>query len=162
MSWLEIKQVKLHFNEPFEPLQKIEHLVIHHTSRIQMDVFEAHEFHQQERGWSGIGYNYFIEKNGDIVEGRGHNVGAHVYGHNRTTLGICITGDFEIEQPTDAQYRSLIKLCDHLLKEHSLPVDCIVGHRDLDSKTSCPGKNVNFAIIRNKVLALRAQQITSR
>ena len=36
--------------------------------------YKTHEFHQTVRGWSGIGYNYFIEKDGTVVEGRGLHI----------------------------------------------------------------------------------------
>ena len=50
-------------------------LIIHHTSEDGWDVYQTHEFHQKER--MGIGYNYFIEEDGTIVEGRGLHIGAH-------------------------------------------------------------------------------------
>ena len=55
-------------------------------------MYKTHEFHQTVRGWSGIGYNYFIEKDGTVVEGRGLYWSARER-HNRHTIGICMTGN---------------------------------------------------------------------
>jgi len=131
-----------HFNEPFEELEKIEKLIIHHTSRVNFSALDTHHFHQKERGWSGIGYNYFIEKDGSIIEGRGLHVGAHTYGYNRKTLGICATGDFDIEHPTGAQIQSLIDICHYFMEQYQLQPKDVVGHRELDGfdYTTCPGK----------------------
>ncbi|MEW9052712.1 MAG: peptidoglycan recognition family protein [Neobacillus sp.] len=134
-----IKPNHFHFIEPFEEMEKIEKLVIHHTSRVDFTAEITHLFHQNERGWSGIGYNYFIEKDGTIVEGRGLHVGAHAYGYNRNTLGICATGDFDIEQPTKAQMTTLIEICQHFMEKYQLQVQDVVGHRELGFDLTCPG-----------------------
>jgi N-acetylmuramoyl-L-alanine amidase len=139
---LNIKPNNFHFIEDFEELNKIEKLIIHHTSRVDFTAEDTHLFHQKERGWSGIGYNYFIEKNGSIIEGRGLHVGAHTYGYNRKTLGICATGDFDIEYPTEAQMKSLMEVCHYFMEQYHLQPKDVLGHRELDgfSYTTCPGK----------------------
>lgn len=46
------------------------------------------------RGWSDIGYNFLINKRGEIFEGRGFLVvGAHVLNHNTPTMGVCFIGE---------------------------------------------------------------------
>ena len=74
---MEIKYVNLTFQDELVPLEKVNQLIIHHTAEDGWDVYKTHEFHQTVRGWSGIGYNYFIEKDGTVVEGRGLHIGAH-------------------------------------------------------------------------------------
>ncbi len=59
---MEIKRVNLTFQDELVPLEKVNKLIIHHTAEDGWDVYKTHEFHQTVRGWSGIGYNYFIEK----------------------------------------------------------------------------------------------------
>lgn len=149
---MKINPAYLKFKEPFEELHTIEKLVIHHTSRTSMNIYEAHKFHQNERGWSGVGYNYFIEKSGAILEGRGLHVGAHVYGYNRNTLGICVTGDFDYEYPNAKQIDSLTDICMYLLDKFSLPISAIVGHRDLNSQTTCPGKHFDIETFKRHLI----------
>lgn len=51
-------------------------------------------YHMDTRGWSDIGYNFLINKRGEIFEGRGFLVvGAHVANHNTPTMGVCFIGD---------------------------------------------------------------------
>lgn len=142
---IKINKPNLQFIEPLEDLNKIEKLVIHHTSRVSMNVHEAHEFHQKQRGWSGVGYNFFIEKDGSIMEGRGLYVGAHALGYNRETLGICVTGDFEVEEPTLAQMQAVTALCKQFLDDFNLLPSDVIGHKELEkSDTLCPGKNFDM------------------
>lgn len=141
-----IKSNNFDFIEPFEELEKIEKLIIHHTSRVNFTAKDTHQFHQNERGWSGIGYNYFIEKDGSIIEGRGLHVGAHTYGYNRKTIGICATGDFDIEFPTPAQIKSLIETCHYFMDKFQLEPKDVLGHRELNGfdYTTCPGLLFNM------------------
>nr|WP_232337023.1 peptidoglycan recognition family protein [Lysinibacillus timonensis] len=149
---MQIVRKNLQFLEPFELLGKIQYIIVHHSSRKHMTAEECHEFHQKQRGWSGIGYNYFIEKDGTIVEGRGLYVGAHAYGYNRNSIGICMTGNFDIETPTNNQLTSFLKLCGQFLKQFDLDSRQVLGHRELDGVTkSCPGLLVDMEEIRSQV-----------
>jgi len=149
---MKIIQKNFHFIEPFEPLETVEHIIVHHTSRLHMTAEECHEFHQKERGWSGIGYNYFIEKNGDIIEGRGQHVGADAYGHNRTSIGICMTGDFDIESPSNEQWTSFLWLSSYMMKLYHLQTEQVLGHRELEGvQKSCPGSLINMDELRSQL-----------
>lgn len=45
------------------------------------------------KGWKNIGYHYYVSRDGVIHRGRDlKERGAHVYGHNETTIGICYEG----------------------------------------------------------------------
>ena len=124
-------------------------IVIHHTGFPGEDkdttAAAVHKFHRYERGWAGIGYHYFIRKNGMIEQGRRPNaVGAHVRNHNKHTIGICLAGNFDIGTPTQEQITSLQLLTANLCEQYKLdPMKkgVIVGHRNLGN-TSCPGKNL--------------------
>lgn len=149
---MKIIQKNLHFLEPLEPLETVQNIIVHHTSRKHMTAEECHEFHQKKRGWSGIGYNYFIEKSGSIIEGRGQHMGAHAYGHNRTSIGICMTGDFDIETPTNEQWISFLWLSSYMLKLYDLQPDYVLGHCELKGvKKSCPGILINMDEVRAQV-----------
>lgn len=52
-----------------------------------------------------VGYHFFICTNGDIQTGRHiEEIGAHVFGHNANTIGICMAGT---DKFTQAQWMSL-------------------------------------------------------
>lgn len=48
------------------------------------------------RGFSGIGYHFYIRKNGDVITCRPiEEVGAHCEGHNTGSIGICYEGGLD-------------------------------------------------------------------
>lgn len=131
-------------------------IVLHHAESTKCTAQDVHRWHLNN-GWSGIGYNYFVAKDGTIYKGRGLNaVGAHVEGHNWYTIGICAEGNYHPSDTIivdtvmpDAQKNSIIQLCVYLF---GIYPDCeILGHRDLLA-TACPGDYFKFDEIKNKVL----------
>lgn len=133
----------------YEPRKATEFLVIHHTGFPGKDkdstAADIHKFHQETNKWAGIGYHYLIRKNGMIEQGRHPDmVGAHAQGHNKTSIGICLAGNFNLGKPTDAQMDSVKELCRWLCQKYHLnprAKGAIVGHRNLND-TDCPGKHL--------------------
>jgi N-acetylmuramoyl-L-alanine amidase len=92
------------------------------------------------RGFNGIGYHYYIRKDGTIHKGRSINtVGAHVKGHNYDSVGICCEGGLDAngkpsDTRTDAQKVALHNLMEDVFKELFQYQDIndifVVGHRD--------------------------------
>lgn len=148
----------LRWTQRYSP--KVHTLVVHHTAsanssntRSGYETMQAlYAYHANNRGWGDIGYNYVIDANGQIYEGRAGGkgvVGGHTYCNNVGTLGIALMGNFDIEAPTQAQSQSLQWLIDYLAKEYSIDLNRnvtyhgmirnpILGHKDLVS-TACPG-----------------------
>src|SRR5262245_5307157 len=143
----------------------VTHLIVHHTAMgnetpdsdwpaIVRDIWNFHVF---ERGWADIGYNYLIDPNGVIYEGRsgGDNVvGAHFSGVNAGTMGVAMLGDFTNEAPTIEALNSLKKIlawkCDQRGLDPTgksphgasqLNLNTISGHRDGPGATECPGES---------------------
>ncbi|MFT4412254.1 peptidoglycan recognition family protein [Fredinandcohnia humi] len=154
----QIRRVSLNFAEELEPLKCVKNLVIHHTEEMNWDIYKTHDYHLYDKNWSGIGYNYFIDgsikQDGYIFEGRGLYKGAHTLGHNETSIGICLSGNFDIHQPTKKQMLALTWLCKKLMGEFGLLVKDIVGHRELGAKKSCPGKNFDLEQFRQSIASL--------
>ena len=123
----------------------IDYLVVHHSaSKPETTVEEITAWHIQ-RGFSGIGYHKVITSDGEIHIGRQENVvPASVQGHNKGTLAVCLTGNFENDEPTEFQKISLMLLIREWQAKH--PAAKVVGHRDLGA-TLCPGKNL-YAFIK--------------
>ena len=112
----------------FHPLIKA---VVHHTAIDEEDpaaqVRGIYRSHVQDNGWADIGYNYLIDREGRIYEGRwardypagavhdaedGHGQlveGAHAEGHNPGALGVALLGTYSspTAHPTDAAMASL-------------------------------------------------------
>ena len=138
----------LDFRE-YEKRSSTDFIVIHHTGFPDEDkdstVNEIHKLHQDTNGWAGAGYHYLIRKNGMIEQGRRPDmVGAHALHYNKTSIGICLAGNFDIGTPTRAQMAAAQELTLWLCSKYNIDPrkkDIILGHRDLND-TSCPGDNL--------------------
>jgi hypothetical protein len=90
-----------------------------------------------------IAYHYCIDRKGAITKTRQHEfIGYHAgnWDVNKDSLGILLIGNFDIEYPTDAQLNACQGLVQELKKK--LSIEKILGHRQVVSYKSCPGKNV--------------------
>lgn len=126
----------------------------------------------KDRNWSGIGYHFVIlndkhssKADGTIENGRATNkAGAHALGLNSRSLGICCIGHGDINDFTPAQYESLYQLVRQLMTEYSIPVDKVIGHRELNTladnevissryrtSKSCPGNKIDMDFIRQQL-----------
>lgn len=135
----------------FKTLQgrkETKYFIVHHAQWINGSVWDIHTDHLK-KGWSGFAYNFFIEKNGRVIEGRPiWSSDADARGYNYNSLSVCLQGDFLQEQPTKEQEESLIKLfkeCKVLYKE-IVPLK----HSDVN-KTTCPNIK-NWYEIKEKML----------
>ncbi|WP_195263995.1 peptidoglycan recognition family protein [Clostridium sp. 1001275B_160808_H3] len=126
-------------------------IIYHHSARSKWSPEEINEYHKS-KGWKGIGYNYYIRKDGSIYSGRPENAeGAHTKGENNSSIGICLEGNFEEEYPTGEQLESLYNLSLYISLKYDIYK--IIGHRDVYS-TLCPGKNFPLEDTRDKVINL--------
>ncbi|MBI2954171.1 MAG: N-acetylmuramoyl-L-alanine amidase [Chloroflexi bacterium] len=140
-----------------EEYRKPVKIVIHHTLTPNGEknppsaVRAIYYYHAVTLGWGDIGYNYLVDAQGNIYEGRRGDgvVAGHSYGHNAGSIGIAVLGDYTSTAVTDATRKSLTELLTWLTDkyaidprgesffvDHNLPN--ISGHRDAN-KTTCPG-----------------------
>lgn len=141
----------------------VTHMIVHHSAGPNNSsdwgaaVLAIWNLHKNTNGWDDIGYNWLIDPNGVIYEGRGggNNVrGAHFCGKNTGTMGICFLGNFETATPSPEALASLEALlawksCDSgldpkgsaLHASSGLTLQTISGHRD-GCNTLCPGANL--------------------
>jgi len=105
----------------------------HHTAQIM-------ETYHLSLGWDGLGYHYVIHKDGEVWKGRPeHRNGAHTRGYNTSSIGICLSGNFDATLPTEQQKASLKSLLLDIKTRHS--IQSIVPHRKYANK-SCFGRNL--------------------
>lgn len=148
---VKINKPNLKFNGTLTPINKskVTHIVQHHMMHPSWGINDVHNYHKNGNGWAGIGYNFWIAFDGTIYEGRGFNIGAHVKGHNSTSIGIGYQGDFTKQKMTDAQVKSGAELIKWL--QGQLPKKAvIVGHKDL-AATTCPGENFRMVDLKKAV-----------
>lgn len=127
-------------------LSSINLIVLHHSACEHKTVKEINEMHIA-RGFSCIGYHFYIRKDGTIYRGRQlEEIGAHCKGYNAHSIGICLEGNFVHSKPTYNQLKSLKRLLCDLY--HILIADVDVRlHRDF-SPTLCPARD----LIRDLIL----------
>lgn len=120
-------------------------LVLHNADASKCTVEDVHRWHLNN-GWAGIGYHYFVRKDGKIYKGRPDNmIGSHALHHNTNTLGICAEGKYNTETMPEAQKESLKWLVGYLKGKYNITK--VYGHRELMA-TDCPGKNYPLDEIR--------------
>ena len=121
--------------------QNIRHLVVHCSDTADDAAVTVRDIHAMHLGfgWDGIGYHRVIERDGSIHRGRpDYWVGAHVKGHNETSLGVCLIGRTHF---TAAQFVALESVLRGWIKAY--PDATICGHCDFDyTNKTCPNFNV--------------------
>lgn len=124
-----------------------------------------YRYHVQSSGWRDIGYNFLVDKCGNIYEGRAGGVakpvfGAHTLGFNTDSMGVAVLGTYSSVAAPAAALRAVSRLAawklglsggnpvatTHLVsgggnlykKGTSVRLNVISGHRD-GFATECPG-----------------------
>ncbi|MCT4614548.1 MAG: N-acetylmuramoyl-L-alanine amidase [Marinifilaceae bacterium] len=127
-------------------MRNIDKIIIHCSATPNGKSFNLKDIDRwhRERGFnkSGrfslcCGYHYVIRVDGVIEMGRFINEqGAHCYGKNKTSIGICLIGT---DAFNDSQFMALKGLLNNL--KYLFPNVSIHGHNEFANKI-CPGFNV--------------------
>jgi N-acetylmuramoyl-L-alanine amidase len=150
--------------------------IVHHTagsnsytaSQSAAIVRSIYLYHVQGNGWNDIGYNFLVDKYGQIFEGRYGGltravIGAHAMGFNVGSVGVALIGNYGSASVTPPARAALVSLLAWRLDlAHVDPMSRVVrvstgnprypsgtavtlnaisGHRDT-YPTSCPGTNL--------------------
>jgi hypothetical protein len=118
-------------------------LIIHHTAAsFNNNPLAVQGTHMNDDGYADIAYQYLIDDEGLIYEGRSITVrGTHTGGHNTGTIGIALFGNFENEEPATAQLCSLKRLGAWL--KFTYDITHLAGHSDFQPfVTVCPGEHL--------------------
>ena len=141
-------------------------------------------YHRDSNGWNDVGYNFLLDKYGQVFEGRAGGIdqpviGAQAQGYNAVSTGIACLGDFSAIAASPAAMEALARLLAWKLGVHGTPVEGSVtvvsaggptnrhlegtpvvferisGHRD-GNNTSCPGAALygQLPALRSRVAAI--------
>ena len=97
-----------------------DHVIVHHTAGTNDYTAEQspsivrgiYYYHAVILGWGDIGYNFLVDKYGQVFEGRYGTldsdpgtmvVGGHSYGANTGTMGIAMMGNYSFVSPSSIQ-----------------------------------------------------------
>src|SRR4051794_10461475 len=168
----------------------VQFAVVHHTagtnsysaSQSAAIVRGIEVYHVKGNGWNDIGYNFLVDKYGQVFEGRYGGVdknviGAHAEGFNTGSTGVALIGTYQSAAPTAAERTALVNLLAWRLDiAHVDPLSTLTyasggnarfpagtpvvmravsGHRDTGF-TTCPG-----AVLYAQLGALARQAATT-
>jgi hypothetical protein len=152
--------------------------VVHHTAgsndyqtvaQAMQQIRNDQAYHIDGRGWCDIGYNFIVDKWGNLYEGRANSgtepvIGVHAGGFNTGTVGIAMLGSYDTVAPPAALQESVAQVIAWRLGAYyrdplstvgyttwggdtsrfpagtRLDLPVVVGHRDVDV-TACPGNS---------------------
>ncbi|MFG2027229.1 N-acetylmuramoyl-L-alanine amidase [Streptomyces sp. NPDC048825] len=142
-----------------------------------------YRYHVQSSGWRDIGYNFLVDKCGNIYEGRAGGVtkpvkGAHTLGFNSNSMGIAVLGSFNGTNPPGAAVQGVARLTAWKLglyganpagktylksgggnlfrKGKNVRLNVISGHRD-GFATECPGARLYAKLHQARTTSARYQ-----
>lgn len=180
---------------PKGPLESedVKFLIVHHsasrnghtTAEVPGILRSWYNFHTgPEKGWNDVAYNFCIDSEGVIWEARkgsidGPVAGDATGGNQGFTQLVCIIGDYNTAQPTQASLDSLVQLLAWLAERYGISTSpgsevtftsrgsnkwpegaqvttpTITGHRTM-SKTTCPGDNLNAYVVGSLMADVQA------
>ena len=157
--------------------------VVHHTAgsnsysnqaQAMQQIRNDQRYHIEGRGWCDLGYNFVVDKWGNIYEGRAESltkpvVGVHAGGFNTGTVGVSMLGTYT-DAPSAATQRAVAQIIGFRLgayglspqgsmtywtnggdnsryRGQSVTLPRVFGHRDV-AYTACPG-NGGYAALGN-------------
>ena len=119
-------------------------IILHHAAAVTCTPQQVHQWHLAN-GWTGIGYHFFVRKDGTVYRGRPEDtVGAHAGNNNYDSLGVCFEGSFDRETMPDAQLRAGQELVAYLKQKYG--ISTVQRHSDVNA-TGCPGGNFPFDVL---------------
>ena len=138
-----IQSSNFKWNGTLSPRHQTKFIVLHHRAGTG-DVQSIHNTHLAN-GWAGIGYHFYIRKDGSVYSGRPlETIGAHCTNYNNNSIGVCCEGNFENDTMSQAQLNAVQELILYLKSVY--PNAGIKRHSDFN-KTACPGKNFPYSSI---------------
>lgn len=130
------------------PRENVKFVIVHQsaTKKIETSFEKIKKFHLYQ-GMGNIAYHYFIEASGRLRKGRNEStMGTHTRASqmNSKSLGVCLAGEFNNEDPEPAQLKTLESLLNNLLTKYKISKEKVLGHREVyNSATECPGDSLN-------------------
>lgn len=127
-------------------LNQIDKIIIHHSGTTSGSPESYARHHVETRGWPGIGYHYVIQKDGTIYQtNRWETVSYHTSGQNTGSIGVCLTGNYNTQQPPQAQMNAAAKLVRYL--RNNIQQGLMLNQHRQYQQTSCPGANLDLDAI---------------
>jgi len=121
------------------------YIIIHHDA-IMQEKFANTPINEitayQISKFGEFAYHYYVSATGKVFQlHSGDTALPNALGYNYNSIAICLSGNFDVEKPSEAQIFALKTMLEYLKMQYPNAVIC--GHTDLN-ETSCPGANLNL------------------
>jgi len=142
---------------------KWRYVVIHHSATRNGSLDSIDMYHRRSRRMeNGAAYHFVIcngngKPDGTIEVGnrwKRQIKGGHLASDdlNEVAIGICLIGNFEVDQPTAAQMKSLYALVSYLNNRCNIPKSRVQSHTQINTRpTACPGKRFPMTTLRENL-----------
>lgn len=138
---MKINEVTYKWNGALTKRRSTTRIILHHAAASKCTAQQIHSWHLAN-GWVGIGYHFFVRKDGSVYRGRPETVvGAHAGNNNYDSIGICFEGNFMTETMGDAQRKAGQELVQYLKDKYG--ISKVQKHSDVNA-TGCPGTRFPF------------------
>jgi hypothetical protein len=135
-----------------DPLGEVKLITFHHSG--DPKVFTSSDFsetahhlesvraYHRSRNFQDIGYHFAIDRAGRVWQLRSLKYqGQHVRYNNENNVGVVVMGNFDLQDPTEAQKKAILSFGIILRKQFKLPIKRVYTHQEIVS-TDCPGKGM--------------------
>lgn len=130
-------------------MKRPQYIFIHHTAvshQKNPNQWKATDSFHRGKGWGGGGYNYEIAADGSIHQFRADGtITAAQYQQNMNdgrAISICLDGNFDIEDPTPEQKKTVATLIKAKMDQYGIPKSNVFCHRKVATYKSCPGSRL--------------------
>ncbi len=142
---MNIIDTNLNFKQ-MDTRKSTQRIILHHAAAKTCSAEDIHRWHLN-KGWSGAGYHFLVRKDGKIYRLRPEDkVGAHAYGSNYNSIGVCFEGDYMVENMPEEETKAGQELVAYLKNKYGISE--VEVHKRVNA-TSCPGDNFPFNQIAN-------------
>lgn len=139
---MKINEVTYKWNGALTKRRSTTRIILHHAAARKCTAHQIHSWHLAN-GWVGIGYHFFVRKDGSVYRGRPETVvGAHAGNNNYDSIGVCFEGNFMTETAMpEAQRAAGAELVAYLKQKYG--ISKVQKHSDVNA-TGCPGTHFPF------------------
>jgi N-acetylmuramoyl-L-alanine amidase len=138
-----------------------QYIAVHHSAGSFGNISflqQVHDERQPKDPIKAIPYHYVIGNGNGLGLGEvahdwrqelglwgAHLSGANIY-RNFAGIGICLIGNYDMQQVPEQQYSSLLRLTKSLMSKYGISANNVAGHGHVKGEqTRCPGKNFPMA-----------------
>lgn len=126
--------------------KKWQGIILHHSLSEDGETlnFKAIKKYHEHKGFDDVSYHFVVEEYKEepvVICGRPlYQEGAHTLkGFNKTHLGVCIVGNFNIDNLEVKTEEKLVDFLAGLCIITEIPASAIKGHKEADTGRTCPG-----------------------